>query len=298
MKMAIVAAPYDVHSWRIGRAAGPDAIIESGLMDELSALGHTITTVAHVELTEEEKQQYGGWNRVGSAGAHLARLVADARKDGSFVLGLLSDCNSVLGVLGGLQQGERRNWPRRVGLVWIDAHGDYNTPETSPSGLLGGMPVAIAAGKALHRLRKQNMVRVPLQSPDLLMVGLRDLDELERQALARDEVMVLSEKDLIDCSPALIDAMEQLSQREDIIYVHVDLDILDPVLAPAAGLPSPGGLTGKQLGKSLATLLSFPKVQALAFASYNSDEDEDKKTLKEVLDAISGAFGSDKSMSR
>jgi arginase len=203
---------------------------------------------------------------------------------------LLADCNGVLGVLGGLQRGERPTWPKRVGLVWIDAHGDYNTPETSLSGMLGGMPVAVAAGKGLHRLRLRNGLKVPLQSPDIVMMGMRDLDDLERQALEEDEIEILREQDLIARSPRVSEAMERLSQREDIIYVHVDLDILDPRVAPAAGLPSPGGLTGRQLGRALKAMLAYPKVGALGVVSYRADADEDGRTLQEVLDAISGAM--------
>ncbi|MDP2858429.1 MAG: arginase family protein, partial [Bacillota bacterium] len=84
-------------------------------------------------------------------------------------------------------------------------------------------------------------------------------------------------------------AMRHLSEREDLIYVHIDLDILDPDLAPAAGLPAKGGISGRALGDALATILSYPKAQALAFVSYYAARDADGRTLKEVLDAILGA---------
>ncbi len=289
MKISIVTLPYNTHGKGQGGASGPAALVACGLPGQLEAQGHAVEKVTTVQMSEQEECQYGGWNRVGLAGGYLADVVNEAKQEGSFVLGLLADCNGVLGVLGGLQQGYKPNWPKRVGLVWIDAHGDYNTPETSPSGMLGGMPVAVAAGKALHRLRLQNKLHVPLQSPDIVMVGMRDLDELERQALENDGLEILRETDLIEKTPQLIEAMERLSAREDIIYIHVDLDILDPSVAPAAGLPSPGGLTGKQLGDALKMMMAYPKVAALALVSYRADMDGDGQTGREVMDAILGA---------
>lgn len=94
---------------------------------------------------------------------------------------------------------------------------------------------------------------------------------------------------MLACSESMHNSMRRLSAREDIIYVHVDLDILDPESAPAAGLPSPGGLTGKQLGRALAEMLAYPKVSALAIVSYNAEADKDCRTLREVLCSITEA---------
>ncbi len=290
MKIAIVILTYNVQGKGQAGASGPDALLRAGLVERLEASGHQVTSVRRAQLTEAEERQYGGWNRVGIAGRHLAGLVADASREGAFVLGLLADCNGVLGVIGGLQRGENLNRPRRVGLVYVDAHGDYNTPDTSPSGMLGGMPVAVAAGKDLPRLRMQSEIRVPLQPPDILLAGMRDLDELEHMALEQDGVEILRERDLIEKSPAFHDAMRYLAGREDVVYLHVDLDILDPVCAPAAGLPSPKGLTGVELGQALRTMLEYPKVGALSFVSYRADADHDGRTLREVFDAIAGAL--------
>lgn len=291
MRVSVVTLAYNVQGKGQGGGGGPEALLRAGAVDRLVKQGHEVAAVKAVELTEAEERSYGGWNRAGLANGHLADLVADAREGGDFVLGLLADCNGVLGMLGGLTRGSERHWPRRVGLVWIDAHGDYNTPETSPSGMLGGMPVAVAAGKCLHALRLQSGLGVPLQVPDIVMAGLRDLDDSERAAVEGDGLVCLSLEDLTTGSERLHWAMSHLSEREDLIYVHIDLDILDPDLAPAAGLPCKGGISGNELGAALAALLKYPKVQALAFVSYYAARDDDGRTLKEVLDAILGATG-------
>ncbi len=321
MRVALIAQPYNVQGKGQGHGSGPEALIRAGIADRLTAQGHTVQGPATVTLTPDEEARYGGWNRVGMANGCLAGLVAAARlrpggveAGGSgvardtracdsvnaqpFVVALGADCNSVLGILGGLARSVEPEWPRRVGLVWIDAHADYNTPETSPSGMLGGMPVATACGKCLPRLRRASGLRVPLQAPDVLMVGLRDVDPPEQEAIKEDGIVTLTVDDLLQgeagsdgsaWSPRLKWAMDRLCAREDVVYVHVDLDILDPTLAPAAGLPAPGGISGDQLGEGLRRLLSYPKVGALALVSYGAERDEDGRTLDQVMRAALGA---------
>ncbi len=289
MRIALLTLPYNTQGKGLGGGAGPAALLGAGLAEEIAAQGHLVVSPRDVILTPEEESSYGGWQRVGTANGHLARLVAAAGLDGAFVLGLFADCNSVLGMLGGLTRTQERAWPRRVGLVWVDAHGDYNTPETSPSGMLGGMPVATACGKCLSSLRERSGLRVPLQSPDVIMVGLRELDPPERQAIEADGIVTLSAEDLVTGSERMHWAMRHLSDREGLIYVHVDLDILDPEVAPAAGLPARGGITGAQLGAGLAELMAYPKVGALALVSYSPDRDPDGATRREVMTAILGA---------
>jgi arginase len=285
MKISLVTLPYNAAGRGKGGASGPDALVRSGLLAEIQAQGHQVQ-VAGVQLSPAEELAYGGWNRHAVVNGYLADLVANASLKGDVVLGLLSDCNGVLGMLGGLQRSDHPAWPRRVGLVWIDAHGDYNTPETSPSGMLGGMPVAVAAGKALTRLRQASKIAVPLQRPDIIMAGLRDLDPPEREQIMQDGLLTYSEADLIALSPEFRESIGRLIEREDLVYVHVDLDILDPSVAPAAGLPSKGGLTGEQLGRALNWLLAQPKVGALAMVSYRAVDDVDGGTLQQVKQAL------------
>ncbi len=289
MRIAVVTLPYNTQGRDRGGGAGPAALLAAGIAEDIAGQGHSVAGVRTVEMTPHEEQSYGAWQRVGTANGHLADLVAEAGAGGAFVLGLLADCNSVLGMLGGLTRTADESWPRRVGLVWIDAHGDYNTPETSPSGMLGGMPVATACGKCLAGLRRQSGLRVPLQAPDVLMVGLRDLDPPERVAIEADGIVTLDAADLVEGSERLHRAMRHLSRREDLVYVHVDLDILDPEVAPAAGLPAKGGVSGAQLGQGLAELMAYPRVGALALVSYSPDRDPDGGTLQQVLAAIRGA---------
>ena len=288
MQIVPLTFAYTTHGRdRVG-GTGPRGLVERGLLERLEERGHQVLPVVGVELTPEEENQYGGWNLAARAGGRLAEAVQEIRRQWpqAFILGLLADCNAVTGMLGGLQAPLEDPWPQRVGLVFVDAHGDYNTPDTSPSGMLGGMPVAIAAGKALEEHRRQHGLRYPLQSPDIVMAGLRDLDDREARAIEEDGLTVVHEEDLLDPEEAAARLMPQLEARQDVVYVHVDLDILDPKLAPAAGLPSPGGLSGAQLGAFLRALVAYPRAKALAVVSYRAHDDEDGRTGDEIIEAI------------
>lgn len=164
---------------------GPDALERGGLSEMLSKSGCELAASRAAQLTPEEDKQYGAWNRMGLANNHLGRIVADSLKEGTFPLGLLANCNSLLGMLAGVQHSGPGAHPWKVGLVWIDAHADFNTPETTLSGMLGGMPVATAAGLCLARLRLQSGLDPALPCSYITMIGVRDIDPLEQELVDR-----------------------------------------------------------------------------------------------------------------
>jgi arginase len=125
--------------------------LQAGLADWLREQGHNVGGPFHVKLTPDEEAAYGAWNKIGFANAHLARLISEAAQAQAFPLVLQSNCYGAIGALAGLQMSADPPSPR-LGMIWIDAHGDCNTPETTLSGMLSGMPVAIATGLCLDRL--------------------------------------------------------------------------------------------------------------------------------------------------
>jgi len=147
MKFAVITLPYSMDT-DAGTAAGPKALLQAGLADWLREHGHDLAGPFHVQLTPDEEGAYGAWNKIGLANAHFARLVSDAAESQAFPLLLESNCYGAIGALAGLQKFAGPPSPR-LGMIWIDAHGDCNTPETTLSGMLSGMPVAIATGLCL-----------------------------------------------------------------------------------------------------------------------------------------------------
>jgi arginase len=281
--IGVVALPWHLDRRNEHLGAGPLALVDSGLAGWLGEGGCNVDGPHVVDLTDDERKQYGGWHKVGLHGAHLADAVAVLRRRGAFPLALLGDCNGSLGMLAGLQHAGAR----RLGMVWFDAHGDFNTPETTLSGYLGGMPVAVAAGLCLHRIRKQVGLE-PIDTRRLVLAAVRDTDPLEQELIEEHRLAAVRTSDLKSDRRHLRDAMQKLSDVCDAIYIHIDLDVLDPEDAPGMNFPVPGGPTSEQLGEAIALCLSFEKSAALGIASYNVAHDVDNRTLTSVYRVIAG----------
>ena len=263
MHISITTLPWQLGSREAGHGRGTLAILEAGLVDKLAQRGHTVTSTQHAELTADEQKRYGAWHKSGLGNNHLAAHIANTIRNQQFALALESDCTGCIGALAGVQQ----SGAQRVGMVWYDAHADFNTPETSLSGMLGGMPVACAAGLCLTNLRTASGLAQPIKPSDVVMVGLRDVDPLEMALLKEHKV------EQIASDPAKVkEAVERLAQRVDAIYLHIDWDVLDPQDIPTAGLPVPNGPRLPELA-SLVHAAMHPKVVALGYAAYNADKD-------------------------
>lgn len=281
VRIGIVTLPYNQDTRGVGSGKGPEVILASGLMEELRGQGDDVIGPFVAELTDEDQKERGGWKAVGLHGRHLKERVAETLGQGAFLLVLEGDCNASIGVIAGLKQyGERHRMPR-VGMAWIDAHGDINTPETSLSGMLGGMPVAVSLGWCLPRIR-DDIGMTPLSADYLVLMALRDVDPLERDLIDRVAIAEVTEQEVRERSERFHITMQQLSDRIDLLYVHVDLDVLDPVESPGMGLPAPHGLTSVELAEALTVILRGPKVVALGIASYGQDRDPDRRGLASV----------------
>lgn len=286
--VAVVINPYAGD--RAGPLHGDDAaaMTEGGLDAIIAAAGGTVARRQTVALTAEDMKQYGQWNRFGLASGHLADITAANRADGLLNLGFYNNCESLMGMLGGLRHSASP--PARVGLIWIDAHGDYNTPETTLSGMLGGMPVAIAAGDGLTRMREQARLDQPLPKEHIVMVAVRDTDPLEQARIERDRIPQISTEDVRNLSAHLHQQLRQLTEKTDIVYVHVDLDVLDPAEVSGHPLTVPNGPTGAELGKAIEVMFSYPKTAALGIASYPHLNDPGQLTLKAIHEMVAGAI--------
>jgi arginase len=193
-----------------------------------------------------------------------------------------------MGMLAGLQKSGPDWRSLRIGLVWIDAHADFNTPETTLSGMLGGMPVAISTGLCLHRLRRQCGLDPALPTRYVTMVGVRDTDPYEQELLDKSEIQYITVDQVKRPSAAIDLEMERLTFLTDLIYVHVDLDILDPHEVPGHGLTVKNGPTSMQLGRTLEMMFEHPKAAAFGVASYPARKDPDGRSLKAVYNLIEG----------
>jgi arginase len=272
-------------------SGGPDYLQAGGIQKTLADRGVELKPLSTVRLLPEEEQDYGEWHRMGLANGHLADLVAENRREGFVSVGFLANCTSVVGVLGGLQHSGPGRRPLRVGLVFIDAHGDFNTPETTLSGMLGGMPVAISAGMALTNLRLKSGLEPALPTRYIVMAGVRDTDPLEQDLIDRSEVQLLTTEDIRGAGAAVRAQMERLSQLTDVIYVHVDMDVLDPREVAGHPLTVPDGPTSLELGRAIEVMFEYDKVAALGIASTPwGDRDRDGLSRQAAYKLIDGVL--------
>lgn len=274
LRIALVKQPYHGGRNVAELSRNPDYLEEGGIAGLLGDRGFRVMSVQTVALRAEEEGEYGEWHRLGLANGHLAEMVASNQREGILTVGLLGNCNALMGMLGGYQNSGPGEEPLQVGLVWIDAHGDFNTPETTLSGMLGGMPVAVSAGLALERLRNESHLYEPIHTQDILMVAVRDTDPEEEALIQKHRLARVTTRDVRERSQALRQAIQRLSENTDLIYVHVDMDVLDPREVPGHGLAVADGPSSRELASALREIFRHSKVAGLGIASTPAYEDD------------------------
>ena len=250
-----------------GPSKGPTTMAEGGIQGILAELGATVR-VDEARLTPEEETEYGGWKKLGLSLGHFADLVARNERDGYFTVGLLATCPSMPGLVAGLQRSGPTLEALRIGMLWLDAHPDFNTPETTRSGSLGGMPVAVATGRALQGMRLDATLDPPLADQRVVMAGVRLTDPLEQRLLDDSRIEQLSVDDLRQLSPAVWAQLDRLDRISDKIYIHIDMDVLDPREVMAHGNKVPNGPSSEQLARLFEEIFKrYPKASAIGFAT-------------------------------
>jgi arginase len=253
-----------------------ESILAEGLIDSLTVLDATIGLNQTFDLTEQERA-YSGWAREALVSRHLADLISANGKNEYFTVALLGSCSDLPGVLSGLQNmgpGQEEpvyhlaaNIPHRVGLVYFDAHADVNTPETTLSGMYGGMDVALAAGLYNENNRLITGLDPPLPPEYILLADVRDTDPREQELIDRLRIQSISTEDIRTRSENVRAQMERLSELTDVIYVHIDMDVLAPEEVSGHGLTAPDGPTSWELADCLEMIFRYPKATAIGIAS-------------------------------
>jgi arginase len=197
---------------------------------------------------------------LGRIGGQIAESISAGIKAGKRVVMAGGNCTSLPAVIGGLQQGLGET--TRIGLVWFDAHGDFNTPRTTLSGMLGGMPVAVSAGLCYADWRIDSRQPVPLPTDRIVMVDVRNLDEDEEKLIRATDVEIVPVKgDEFDR------AIERLAGQVDVIYLHIDLDILDETLVPTHRTKEPDGPDVVTTLAAMKKVIDTGKVPAIGMVS-------------------------------
>jgi arginase len=259
MRPHVISVPYRYDEFNEGPGRGPDRLLELGLRDAAA-------TVETARLADDDREDDRTAVNIGALGKSTAALVARARSNGEPVLVVAGDDTATVGVVAGLQEADGAS--AALGIVWMDAHGDFNTPDTSYSGILAGMPLAVIAGLAGPRWRDASGLSASVPGDRLLLLGVRDLDTDEEALLSANRVGMVTADD-VRRGDALAEAVSSLAARCHLLFVNIDLDVLDPRLIPSSSTPSAGGLDLSQLEAALGTVLETGKVAAISVTSLN-----------------------------
>ena len=291
-RVAIIGAALDLGAGRRGVDMGPSAIRYAGLEARFAELGIDCADWGTVQTIEPEERAAGDDRarflaEIKEACERVARRVRRAVEDGRTPVVLGGDHSVALGTLGGLAA------VRGPGAVlWIDAHGDLNTPETSPSGNVHGMPLAAALGLADEHFASEAWP-LPAVSPDrVVLVGTRSLDRGEREAVRRlgAAVYTMSEIDRMGMERVVREALERVAGAP-FVHVSFDMDVVDPDVAPGVGTPVRGGLSYREAHLAMELVAEAGVADAFDFVEVNPILDRENATGALAVELAASAFG-------
>ncbi len=258
--LQVVAIRYHGGRFAEGDALSLDSYEQAGVY----SASNVPFEVAEPRLPEDLRSGDEPAN-LGILGGQIAEAVAAGRRAGRGILMTGGNCSHITGVVGGLQ--DVHGAAAKIGLVWFDAHGDFNTPRTTLSGMLGGMPVAVCAGLAFPGWRIASHIAAPLPTDRILMVDVRNLDMPEEQLIRATDVMIAAVPG--QSGADLAAAITDLAARCDMIYFHIDSDILDGSLVPNHTTREPDGPDMAQVRQAIELVMATGKVAAYAVVSVN-----------------------------
>jgi arginase len=251
------------------------------VLEEAGSQGAEIRTV-HVPLSEAPSDPIAF---LAVQGKRIAEAVAEAAKASVPVLVLGGNCTCLPGVIGGLQQGLAPG--ARIGLVWFDAHGDFNTPQTTLSGMLGGMPVAVSAGLCYPAWREGAQQSCPLPTDRIVMVDVRNLDPDEERLVRWTGITVVAAE-----PEQVASAARRLAEQVDLVYLHIDLDVLDAALVPTHRTREPNGPDVSQTLQAIHAVLETGAVRAVGLVSVDVNGEGTETTLRSATELLRGFLGS------
>lgn len=293
MQIDIIGVPIDLGADRRGVDMGPSAMRYAHLRQKLEKLGHTVNDTGNIEVPIAETCTIDEPNLkyidcIVPMARRAAGAVATSVAGGRFPLVLGGDHSLSLGSVRGAAKG------KRLGLIWVDAHADFNTEKTTPSGNIHGMPLSALCGRGdmrLTRLWQENPVAVDPRR--VAVVGARDLDEGEKANLREAGVMVMGMEqiDRLGMSTAVERAIERVSQDVEGIYLSFDMDALDPRHAPGVGTPVAAGLTQREGHVAVELIGETGKLVGMDMVEVNPILDAQNQTASLAVEYVLSALG-------
>jgi arginase len=291
-EVAIIGAALDLGQSRRGVDMGPSAIRYAGLEERLQSLGFTVrdhgnVEVAVAEATALRDERARFLPEIRRTCERIAAKVVEESTTGAIPLVLGGDHSVALGSLGGLASAHGPG-----GVLWIDAHSDVNTPDTSPTGNVHGMGLAAALGLAGPGFESDAWPLPAVEAERVALLGARELDEGERR-LVRDSgirVFTMSEIDRVGIERAMHEALDRVAGA-GFVHLSLDMDALDPELAPGVGTPVRGGLTYREAHLALELAAESGLAQSLEVVEVNPILDRENTTALTAVELVASALG-------
>jgi arginase len=297
MIVHVLGVPMDLGSGRRGVDMGPSAIRIAGLEERLRELGHQVVDEGDLDIKNMEELKVGDVHarylaEIARAAKLAAGKVERIMTKGHFPLVLGGDHSISVGTVSGIAAYCRAR-RKKLGLLWIDAHGDINTPDTSPSGNIHGMPVASLLGEGPDALTGIGGDQPKVNARNVALVGIRSLDEGEKVRLKRHGVQVhtMSDVDRSGIHRIMKKALARVTDGTDYVHVSFDLDAVDPTVAPGVGTPVKGGLDYREAHLIMELLHDSGVMTSLELVEVNPILDDRNASGLFAVELVQSAFG-------
>ncbi len=296
-KIRIIGVPMDLGASRRGVDMGPSALRVAGLQARIKQLGHQVEDIGNISVKQPEEMSYGEKRakylaEIADACKDLAVMVEKSLEESMLPVVLGGDHSIAAGSLSGVA-GYFRKKEKKIGLIWLDAHGDINTPESSPSGNVHGMPLAAAMGYGATELVELQGFKPKVEPQNISLVGIRDLDSQEKKLAKKSGVHVFTMRDIDErgMREVMSDALKYAMDDTDGISVSLDMDFVDPSDAPGVGTPVRGGVTYREAHLALEMLADTEAMVSLEVVEINPVIDEHNRTALLGVELVLSGLG-------
>jgi arginase len=274
-KIRIIGVPMDLGQSRRGVDMGPSALRVAGLQARLKQLGHQVEDIGNVPVKQQEEQHYGEkrakyLNEIAETCRGLAEIVQRTLEEGYLSIVLGGDHSIAIGSIAGVASHFRKQ-SKRVGCLWLDAHGDMNTPESSPSGNVHGMPLASLIGYGAPELVDLLEFKPKVEPRNVALVGARDLDAREKRLVKESGMHVFTMRDIDErgMREVMSEALRFATDDTEGLIVSLDMDFVDPSDAPGVGTPVRGGVTYREAHLAMEMIADSEAMVSLEVVEIN-----------------------------
>ena len=297
-RIRVLGVPLDMGASRRGVDMGPSAVRVAGLEARLEALGHRVTDGGNIRVEIAETQAAGSekaryLKQIAETCTRTAEAVVKTLEEGMTPLVLGGDHSVAAGSISGVAEYYRRQG-QKIGLLWIDAHSDINTPETSPSGNVHGMPLAALLGLGPNDLGNIFDYSPKISPENTVLIGVRDIDAAERENIRRagiNEVYTMRDIDERGMRAVMEEALRAAGRGTAGYHVSLDMDWIDPEDAPGVGTPVRGGATYREAHLAMEILADHGRLLSFEIVEVNPVIDEHNRTADLAVELACSAFG-------